>query len=40
MSRFIADVYANHGPDASLNEAVFRRYFSLSAVNWRLPICG
>jgi len=29
MSRFIADVYANYGPDASRNEAVFRRYFAL-----------
>ena len=29
MSRFIADVYANQGPDVSRNEAVFRRYFAL-----------
>ena len=40
MSRFIADAYANHGPDASRNEAVFRHYFARSAVNWRLPTCG
>jgi RNA polymerase primary sigma factor len=31
MSRFIAEVYANHGPVASRNEAVFRRYFALRA---------
>ena len=31
MSRFIAEVYANHGPVASRNEVFFRRYLALRA---------
>jgi hypothetical protein len=31
MSRFIAEVYANHGPLASRHEAVIRRFFALLA---------
>ena len=31
MSRFIAEVYANHGPIEGALEAVFQRYFELRA---------